>query len=226
MNSEFSTKYESILEAMSQAFLILDHDFKLTFANKKATALLDPEASTVQGQHLTELLDLSDDDLKSLAEATKNGETYASKTLRKHDDENWSEIRFRIKLVRIPLSSQSGFFIEIDDSNSPSITEEDLRRLGKKTGQLSHDISNPLAVLRIHCDNFALKAKKASNFSADDVLTRIKKLSSATDRLTDSNNELKSLSKALIDGEQEKLMKMIAAESDEKSDGGSDDFQH
>ena len=220
MGASTSLNYKTIFEEISQPLLVADSDKKILFLNKGALKLLELTPSDIQNLYFHEVFQLPETDSKNIESVLLNGKIHHGTTLVKNGDNEFFQIRFSVKGISLPTNTRLGYFIEIEKADRVELTDADIKKMGHKTSKIAHDISNPLAVLRIHCDNFALKAQKTRTFSSDEVLERILKLSNATDRLTSSNDELKKLSKALSSEDMDAILNFIS------NDESQNQFSH
>lgn len=197
--------------------LVADSDKKIVFANDKTLSLLEVDRANLNNLFLDKIFQLKDQEFSKIREAISNDESYHGTCLFKHDNDEYSHINILVKGIKIPLKTELGYYIELKKAQKVEMTEEDLKRLGYKTSKIAHEISNPLAVLRIHCDNFSLLAQKNKSFTSQEVLDHMKTLSNATDRLNVSNDELKVLSKSLMNLDMNQLQGILDSDKDAPS---------
>lgn len=209
MAPETNLTYKAIFEMVSLPIIVADSDKSLIFSNNEGLKITGLSPASIYNKKIDEIMDFDEEELQKIEDTLLKREPFRGKCFFHHSNNEVSEWSLLIRGIRLPLKSRLGYYIEIEKSEKISLTDTDLISLGSKTGSIAHEISNPLAVLRIHCDNFALQAQKTKLLSSDEVLDRMEKLSRATNRISVSNDELKEISQCLVDQNFDRLKSAI-----------------
>jgi nitrogen-specific signal transduction histidine kinase len=196
---------KEIFNLITLPFLVTNHKRKILFANESCIELLNLDKSNVQNQSIDKIFKLSDLEVSDMELSIKKKKVHILKKQIQLSENEYIDLVIKIKAVRVPMEAQDGFYMECELNKENYLSEDNLVRLGNITGQIAHEISNPLSVIKIQCDNFSLKAKKQTSFTSDEVLERVKTFSKASDRIQQSNNELKNISKDLLNLELNSL---------------------
>lgn len=199
--SEEKLNYQKILDMTTMGMALFSSDHRLLFANDNFTDIIEIPREQLIHTHWEDLFHFSEEQESLLS---KDSVLLRDTLLCKHPNGEYSSLFASIKKVDIPHETHKGFFVELFNYDLPMTTHEQsinkLAKVGKVVSQISHDISNPLAIMRIHCDSFSLLAEQNESVSSEEVQKRVSKITVATDRLTNTTKDLKYFAKQLLDG--------------------------
>jgi len=208
--------YKTLFELISQSIIVADTDFNVLFANKSTTELLDTSIQSLQKKTLKDFFQLPVEKLPRIKELPLNRETECMTCFFVHENDELTPITLSFKGVPLPVKERMGYYIELQAAEQIQMSEDQIKKIGYTTGKIAHDISNPLAVLKIQCDNLNIVAEKSKHLSSEDIIKRLGTLSKATDRLNISNTELKNLAKSLSDAKMDDINTIISNDDEPK----------
>lgn len=144
--------YKSILDSLSTAVLVLEENLKIRYLNPAAESLFETSLTRSQGLPFSEILAASEDALKTLYAALRNGQSY---TRREAEFALTSGARLTVDYSVTPISLEpTELLIEIQprDRLLRISREEDLISQQETTRILvrgmAHEIKNPLGGIR------------------------------------------------------------------------------
>lgn len=219
MSINGSLSYEALFQMISQPLFVANSDKKIIYMNNQALKFLEIPKDQLGKLYFDQIFDFTDKELDNIEELLLSEQAFHGSTNYTVSNTESMTLGVLIKGMPLPYGNRVGYYFEVYQENKITISENDLKILGHRTSEIAHDISNPLAVLRIHCDNFVLKAQKTEQFSSVEILERVKKLLNASKRLESCNEELKSLSKTLIDYDENQFKRLVSPKT-------NDDFNH
>lgn len=219
MSDANSLNYKTLFELISKSVIIADHEFKVLYANPHALELLELEIDRLQAKDLLKALDVADDKYSRLKELPLSRETECVSGLYHYTETDCVSLNVLFRGVPLPTKGRMGYYIELEKAGTMEFSEDNIKKLGTKTGQIAHDFSNPLAVLKMQCENFNMIAQKTPTISSTEIIERIKKMNKATDRLNITTDELKKLSRSLTELNVEEIQTMLN-QDDPVSSGG------
>lgn len=117
------------------------------------------------------------------------------------------------------------FLVQITKAEAREFSENTLQALGKYTGDISHAISNPLAIIKINCDTMVIKIQKNGSIDIETLTQKIDKLNDATTRITKEVEKLKKLSRDLKNVDTQTI-DTICQSLESKDNGSSGDDFH
>jgi nitrogen-specific signal transduction histidine kinase len=201
--------FKTLFELISQPVIVADSQLNLLFSNKSALSLLDTQFADLQAKPLSEHFQFPQDKMNRVRELLLSREKESLSCFFLHNENELTPLRITIQGIPLPVKDRVGYYIELFKADIDHLTEDEIKRLGFKTSQIAHEFSNPLSVLKIQCENFAVFAEKQKQLRSQDVIERIKTMSKATDRLNITNTELKKLSQSLANIDMNEIHNMI-----------------
>ena len=205
-----SLDYKMVLEALSAPTLVLSEDLKIEFLNSAAQDLMETDNNKASDRSLDDVFNIDASKWQELQASLRSNVVFELAVLYQHNHVEQSEWKIRLKPILDPNQSLAKVIVEVKAQTQELEIPQTIAFIGQAVGKLAHDISNPLAVLRIHCDNFSLKAQKQDQFSSSEITERVKKLLTATGRLGDTTDKLKTIAKSIISGDLEKVKSLFA----------------
>lgn len=207
--------YQEIFNFSSFSIALATEDKQICFTNSNFLKTL--EINSFEGKTIDDLFDLTDEQSQKLGSLSQPEQSLQEEVLCKHENGEFSSLLTIIKKIQFKNSPESYYLFEIPSASSTEGTEF-TQRIGQTISQISHDLSNPLSIVKIHCDSFALIAGKEPTLPTDEVLKRIAKLSDATTRVVDITNKLKSFAKKLISSDIEEIRQLWEKEDEAKEE--------
>lgn len=158
-------------------------------------------------------IELTEKNLKAIKTQAERKTTFSENILCQHSNGDYSNFFVTLKTMDLPYGNGQGYYCEIvtevfNLESKTTSTMDNLIHMGRITSQISHDISNPLAILQIHCDSFKLIAEKQEMVPSTEITKRVEKMGKATTRITDTTKELKHFAKALLTGNESEVQKL------------------
>lgn len=206
--SQDRLNYQKILEMSTVGMALFSSEFHLLYANDNFVKILDVSREKLNHSKFEEFIELSDSQ-NTLLKENKASVLIRDNILCKHPNGEYSSLFATIKRVDIPHETHPGYFVELFNTNIETTSQTtalgQLNKIGKVVSQISHDISNPLAIMRIHCDSFTILATKQENISSKEVQKRVTKINDATDRVTNSTKELRYFARKLLEENSQEI---------------------
>lgn len=210
MNGEI-WKNKNLLDLSSLPALITDKNFKIEYANKEGANFFNLSPHRILSKKIFDLFPRHREKIEALPATLAQFQSIEDV----FDFETKGLVNIQYKVQKLDILSPEGhYFFEFKKEAQAPEPPVSLETMGKCTGSLAHSISNPLSVLKIHCDNFELLAKSQLTFRASEVVERLQKMNRATDRLTVYNDRLKTFSKLLTSEAIDSILEFIEEEED------------
>ena len=202
--------YQKLFEMTSFSIALTDANKVLIFTNKMFLENFEVSREEIRDQNINHFIELNDAQHEALTNSKPGQTAFCEELLCRHSNGEYSEMTVIARKVELPYGNGSGFHFEIlnlqkSEKSKSEKNKQDWVKVGKVVSQISHDISNPLAILRIHCDSFNLITDKQEMVSSQDVTKRVAKMSNATTRITDTTKELKLFAKHLLSGNESEI---------------------
>ncbi|MEM7646819.1 MAG: hypothetical protein AAF203_07920 [Pseudomonadota bacterium] len=192
--------YQFFCTHLSLPFVVFDKDLELLSLSDHAKVLLQSEDT---GTDPTESFSFNDEQRSQIL-ALPHGEELTVNVMHAISATEVLPIEMNVKKTD---DETPFFFCEINESAST----QSPAGWGQILGSLSHDLSNPLAIIKIQCESIALKAKSQPSFTAEEVVTRFEKLNKSAEKLNDLIKIMKGMAKELLRGKTTETQRYLDA---------------
>lgn len=170
-------------------------------------AILDNGIFVFYNSAFLNLLELNSENLPSYEHLFKESlPQFQETSFKKAINYQHSESEFSMLNVLFTRMKNSSVLITIETSTDPLYS---LPSFGEFIGILSHQLSNPLAVLQANCDSFYLEAKNNRQQPKEEIIERCERLRKALERCRAYLGQLKELTLALKENPEEFLDKNL-----------------
>ncbi len=208
-----------LVNKIDRSIIITTTAFKLEFLNTKACEELHIHDSKYEGRSFLDLITLREEDLELVTSVIEDDrsvkipvfigvEKGGHEVLEKH---------MVCKKMKNSLSNEDLLFFEIDTTVHSLVGIDKLQNLGRFTGDLAHALSNPLAVIQINCDSLDIECKKAETIQTKTVQTKVTRIATALDRVSEENQKLKDLSRQLTSADFNSIDALAPAPDSDKN---------
>ena len=207
-------RWDSIIEKFTHPFLITDRENQILFIHSEAKKILNYQETPESPTPVNQLLGLTPEQIKNMELCAQQGLLFHGQGLVEHNSQECSSIDFQVKSFYLSDSDREFFLFEFAKEARAILDPCELQALGRCIGKLSHDLSNPLAIVKIQCESFDLWAKKQDPLESQKVIEKVGKMNLSLDKLISQVESLKSLAKNLLDLDEE-LIKSRISEKEE-----------
>ncbi len=186
-----------LLNKSSCPTVIVDLDFQPIFVNEKALQLLEMDGNLLLKTSLRNLFEFRKKELQQLEKLSEDKDSIVLKSLFNFNENESEFINLDFQICKIMPHNEKHYFVEMSPANGGQIDGSHIQKLGTYTGKISHDISNPLAVMKMQAENFRMLASRLDTVPTSDVIKRLGTLSDAANKISDHVLSLKELSRTL-----------------------------
>lgn len=197
-------KTVQILQSIKEGFATLDRDYRITYGNRVAEAIIGKPLADCVGRSIWDIFPQAEDSpFHETYRKAMNGEHaelqeyYAPLDvwfeIRAYPNENGISIFFRNITERKRMESA------ISDQRMKTAVASKLATLGEMAGGIAHEINNPLAIIQLKAQQLK-EAVTDGDVSADEVNKAADKIESTAIRIAKIVKALKSISR---DGNQD-----------------------
>lgn len=203
--------FESLMNKLSLPVIVSDLNLNLRFLNESAKLAFRMADSQWCSKTILDLLVIRQDDKKLLEKAIEDNLAIKLSAFFKVQKKTSElvEKKMTCNSFRSEATGSRYCLFEIENEIQSSISLQTIQGLGKMTGDLSHALSNPLAVMQINCETLDLRCQKADSVKSETVQKKVSRIEKALNRVIGENQKLKDLSCKLCSADEQSLNEMI-----------------